>query len=77
MSEPTQILPGGQVTLHLSILLEDGTEALSTFGEEPASWAEVVDTIAAPRDAGTSSTGKWMRVPSLGFTRSSASWIWP
>lgn len=37
MSKPAQILPGGQVTLHLSILLEDGTEALSTFGEEPVS----------------------------------------
>ena len=37
MSEPAQILPGGQVTLHLSIGLEDGTEALSTFGEEPVS----------------------------------------
>jgi FKBP-type peptidyl-prolyl cis-trans isomerase SlpA len=37
MSEPAQILPGGQATLHLSILLEDGTEALSTFGEEPVS----------------------------------------
>ena len=35
MSGPAQILPGGQVTLHLSILLEDGTEALSTFDEEP------------------------------------------
>ena len=35
MSEPAQVLPGGRVTLHLTILLEDGSEALSTFGEEP------------------------------------------
>ena len=35
MSDPAQILPGSQVTLHLSLALEDGTEALSTFGEEP------------------------------------------
>lgn len=32
-----QILPGCPVTLHLSIALEDGTEAISTFGEEPVS----------------------------------------
>ncbi|MCB1788775.1 MAG: FKBP-type peptidyl-prolyl cis-trans isomerase, partial [Gammaproteobacteria bacterium] len=37
MSEPGQIVPGSRVTLHLSILLEDGTEAISTFGEEPLS----------------------------------------
>jgi len=30
-----EILPGCPVTLHLSIALEDGTEAISTFGEEP------------------------------------------
>lgn len=35
MSDPLQILPGSRVSLHLSILLEDGTEALSTFGDEP------------------------------------------
>ncbi|MDJ0738165.1 MAG: FKBP-type peptidyl-prolyl cis-trans isomerase [Gammaproteobacteria bacterium] len=35
MSEAPQILPGSRVTLHLSIRLEDGTEALSTFDEEP------------------------------------------
>jgi FKBP-type peptidyl-prolyl cis-trans isomerase SlpA len=35
MSETQQILPGCPVTLHLSIALEDGTEAVSTFGEEP------------------------------------------
>jgi FKBP-type peptidyl-prolyl cis-trans isomerase SlpA len=29
------IRAGSQVTLHLSIHLQDGTEALSTFGEEP------------------------------------------
>jgi FKBP-type peptidyl-prolyl cis-trans isomerase SlpA len=32
-----EILPGCRVTLHLAIALEDGTEALSTFGEEPVS----------------------------------------
>ncbi len=35
MSAATEILPGSRVTLHLSIRLEDGTEALSTFGEAP------------------------------------------
>ena len=30
-----EILPGCTVTLHLAIALEDGTEAISTFGEEP------------------------------------------
>lgn len=36
-NDPTVIVPGSQVTLHLSICLEDGTEALSTFDEEPVS----------------------------------------
>ena len=35
MSADQEILPGCPVTLHLSIALEDGTEAVSTFGEEP------------------------------------------
>lgn len=35
MSDLPEILPGSPVTLHLSISLEDGTEAVSTFGEEP------------------------------------------
>jgi len=35
MSGGQEILPGCPVTLHLSIALEDGTEAISTFGEEP------------------------------------------
>ena len=35
MSGPQEILPGCPVTLHLSIALEDGTEAISTFGEDP------------------------------------------
>jgi len=35
MSEPQEILPGCPVTLHLSIALEDGTEAVSTFDEDP------------------------------------------
>lgn len=37
MNPDQEILPGCPVTLHLSIALEDGTEALSTFGEEPVS----------------------------------------
>lgn len=37
MNQGQQILPDCPVTLHLSISLEDGTEALSTFGEEPVS----------------------------------------
>ena len=32
---PAEIVPGSAVTLHLSICLEDGTEAISTFDEEP------------------------------------------
>ncbi|MCB1786733.1 MAG: FKBP-type peptidyl-prolyl cis-trans isomerase [Chromatiaceae bacterium] len=32
-----EIFPGCDVTLHLAIALEDGTEAISTFGEEPLS----------------------------------------
>ncbi len=35
MSANQEILPGCPVTLHLSIALEDGTEAVSTFGEAP------------------------------------------
>jgi FKBP-type peptidyl-prolyl cis-trans isomerase SlpA len=35
MSEPIQIVPGVRVRLHLAINLEDGHEAISTFGEEP------------------------------------------
>jgi FKBP-type peptidyl-prolyl cis-trans isomerase SlpA len=35
MSADQEIFPGCPVTLHLSIALEDGTEAVSTFGEEP------------------------------------------
>ena len=37
MSGAQEILPGCPVTLHLEILLEDGSEALSTFGEDPVS----------------------------------------
>ena len=32
---PLRIDLGSEVRLHLSITLEDGTEAISTFGEEP------------------------------------------
>ncbi|MEJ2575327.1 MAG: FKBP-type peptidyl-prolyl cis-trans isomerase [Gammaproteobacteria bacterium] len=35
MSAGVEIVPGSRVTLHLSLTLADGTEALSTFGEEP------------------------------------------
>ena len=34
---PSEIMPGSQVSLHLSLSLPDGTEAVSTFGEEPLS----------------------------------------
>jgi len=34
-SSTTTIAPGSRVRLHLAMYLEDGTEALSTFGEEP------------------------------------------
>jgi FKBP-type peptidyl-prolyl cis-trans isomerase SlpA len=35
MSDGAQIVPGSRVSLHLKITLEDGTEAISTFGEAP------------------------------------------
>ncbi len=35
MSETREILPGSTVTLHFSLSLPDGTEAISTFDEEP------------------------------------------
>ena len=35
MTEALRIAPGARVTLHLAISLADGTEALSTFGEQP------------------------------------------
>ena len=35
MSASAQILPGSHVTLHLATRIEDGTEAISTFDEEP------------------------------------------
>mgnify|MGYP001816156463 CR=1 FL=1 len=35
MSAGQEILPGCPVTLHLSIALEDGTEAVSSFGVDP------------------------------------------
>lgn len=37
MTATQEILPGCPITLHLSIALEDGTEAISTFDEEPVS----------------------------------------
>ena len=35
MNTPREIVPGAAVTLHFSLSLPDGTEAISTFGEEP------------------------------------------
>jgi len=35
ISNPFNISPGSRVTLHFSLTLVDGTEAVSTFGEEP------------------------------------------
>jgi FKBP-type peptidyl-prolyl cis-trans isomerase SlpA len=37
MTDSHEILPGSAVTLHLRILLEDGSEVLSTFDEDPVS----------------------------------------
>jgi FKBP-type peptidyl-prolyl cis-trans isomerase SlpA len=33
---PAQIVPGSRVTLHFRLGLTDGSEAISTFGEDPA-----------------------------------------
>lgn len=38
MSGSQEILPGSEVTLHFSLSLPDGTEAISTFEEEPLSF---------------------------------------
>ena len=38
MSEAREIVPGSAVTLHFSLALTDGTEAISTFDEEPLSF---------------------------------------
>jgi len=35
MTVPQEIMPGSEVTLHFSLSLPDGTEAISTFGEDP------------------------------------------
>lgn len=35
MTEPLRIVPGSRVLLHIAISLNDGTEALSTFKENP------------------------------------------
>lgn len=35
MSRSQEILPGSEVTLHFSLTLPDGTEAISTFDEAP------------------------------------------
>lgn len=38
MSAGDEIVPGSRVTLHFSLALPDGTEAISTFDEEPLSF---------------------------------------
>ena len=35
MNDQTEILANSEVTLHFSLALEDGTEAISTFDDEP------------------------------------------
>jgi len=35
VNDQTEILANSEVTLHLSLALEDGTEAISTFDDEP------------------------------------------
>jgi FKBP-type peptidyl-prolyl cis-trans isomerase SlpA len=35
MQKPTAISPGSRVVMHFSLALEDGTEVLSTFEDEP------------------------------------------
>lgn len=47
MQETPAIQPGAKVRLHLEIRLQDGTVALSTFGEEPLSF-RVGDGTLAP-----------------------------
>ncbi len=36
--EPSKIAPGSQITMHFSLTLSDGTEAASTFGDEPTTF---------------------------------------
>ena len=36
MAEPAEIMRGSRVTMHFSLALFDGKEAISTFDEEPA-----------------------------------------
>jgi len=38
MTQALEIVPGSAVTLHFSLALPDGTEAISTFGDEPLSF---------------------------------------
>jgi hypothetical protein len=35
MSDRNTIVPGSRVVMHFSLSLEDCTEVISTFGEEP------------------------------------------
>lgn len=44
--EPGRIGPQSRVTLHLSLTLEDGTEVLSTFDDEPLSFTMGDGTLA-------------------------------
>lgn len=47
MSSAHEIVPGSTVTLHFSLTLPDGTEAVSTFDEEPLSF-EIGDKTFQP-----------------------------
>lgn len=47
MNARREILPGSRVTLHFSLSLPDGTEAISTFNEEPLSF-EIGDNTFQP-----------------------------
>ena len=47
MNARREILPGSRVTLHFSLSLPDGTEAISTFDEEPLSF-EIGDNTFQP-----------------------------
>ena len=47
MTISPQILPGSRVTLHFSLSLPDGTEAVSTFEEEPLTF-EIGDRTFQP-----------------------------
>jgi len=41
-----QIAPGSQITMHFSLTLSDGTEAASTFGDEPTTFVMGEGTLS-------------------------------